>query len=94
MKAAMADAFCSGSGTKQLTSAGSVFKCQDCVYPYKRNATESLLALTTAMAFKRSFSDQSGLQQNSSDRFGSTSEFHHSLAELSIFLSEKLFKTR
>lgn len=94
MKAAMAAAFCSGSVTKQLTSAVSVFKCQDCVYPHKRKATDSLLALMTAMAFKRSFSDQSGLQQNSSVRYGSTSEFHQSLAELSIFLSEKLFKTR
>lgn len=65
MQAAIAAAFCSGSVIKRLTSAASInrpSKCQECVYHHKSKATELLLTLTTAIAFKISFPDQSGLQ--------------------------------
>lgn len=97
MRVAIAAAFCLWCVTKQLTSAVSInkpSKCQDCVCHHKSSATEILLTLMTTAAFKINFPDQSGLQQFFSVGIGSTSEFHHSLIDLSIFLSAKPFKRK
>lgn len=97
IKVAIAAAFCPRSLKKQLTPAVSInrlSKSRDCVYHHKSKATEVLLTLTTAIAFKISFLDQSGLQQLFSVKVSAPPEFHHSLLELSIFLSAKLFKNK